>query len=679
MYVSSKALVCAICLSFGCLSAQVDSIWASLDTIYIKADRLGRTTNELLASGNTVQLEGLTQQVGATVFPLLQTVPGVFISNESNLAQDVRISVRGFGARSAFGIRGIKLIVDGVPETTPDGQGQLDNLDPLAIASMAVIKSPSASQFGNASSAVVQISTYSQFSTPYVHIGIRGDQLGTSKIFADLGWRLKKGQFQMTASHLDATGYRQHNDSKASIFSFRGLHYLGENSREELRWQISYAHSPQAQDPGAINLISAEENPRQARPQNLLFNADEEIRQLRLSTQYKKVFSNFLFESQAYFSARSFLGRLPFRLGGWNQFDRQYGGQSSQFTQYQSFFGGDNKVLVGYDLAFQRDHRARFNNNQGEQEALSLDQHERFDVLSFFVADNWKKGLWQVDVGLRYDVNWIGIKDNFLSDGDDSATIQLPAWSPSLALGYTLAKGQLFVNYHRSFETPTLTELGNNPSGQGGFNLALKPQVAHSIDMGGRWDHNKFSAESSIYHIWTQDEFLPYELASMPGRLFYRNAGRTERLGWETSLSHQLGEHWTWSVSASISQMEFADYTVGSNNFDGNTLPGIPQKQWGARWIYNPAPIQLSMSYQGIEGFYLNDANALKVNDYHLVDINATYHLNMPKNLSVELYIACRNLLNQRYFDNIRINASGGNYYEPGPNRRWDAGITLKF
>ncbi len=669
-------------LVFGLVSeasTQSDSISVRLDSIVITADRTGRSTSELLSSGQTVNMDGVTKQLGSTIFPLLQNVPGVFISNESNMAQDVRISVRGFGARSAFGIRGIKLIVDGVPETTPDGQGQVDNLDPFSIQSIAIIKSPSASQFGNASAAVIQINTYRSFDRPFVNMSFRADQYGSSKYIVDAGIKSGKADYLLTVSHLNGVGFREHSESIATIFNLRSKYTFDAVNPTELRWQLSYTDTPRGRDAGAVTSDLAMNESRQARSANVQFDADEAIKHWRASSQFKKIFPNFSLETSAYLSNRIFIGRLGFLRGGWIEFDRFYSGHSTQLSFYHADESISNKLVIGYEVAFQRDKRIRSNNVNGSKGDLTLDQLEKFDVYSIYLADQLSIGKFELDAGLRIDYTALGIDDSFLTDGDDSARRNVWAWSPSVAIAYPMKGGKLFLNYHRSFELPTLTELGNNPSGVGGFNPDLSPQIAHSFEIGTRMGTYKIRHEHSLYLINTIDEFIPFELPGSPGRFFFRNAGKTRRIGLESSLSLRVNKRLEWSISGAISEMKFTEYIAGNNNLQDNTLSGIPQQQMGSRLLYQRGLIDVSASYQLTGGIYADDMNTVKTNPQHLLDLNFSKEFRFGSNIRVEAYFGFRNLLGQYYFDNIRLNAAGGNYFEVGPGRRWDAGITLKL
>ena len=304
----------------------------------------------------------------------LTTVPGLYAQNTQNFAQDLRISIRGFGARSGFGIRGIQLIVDGIPETTPDGQGQLDNLPLGLIQSLTVLRGPASSFYGNASGGVIQINTLEDFEDNFVRLRLQGGSFSSRNLAATIGLKNNKTKAVLYQNHSESEGYRNHSKYKQQVFNARVWHDLSESS--QIRWQFNYTNSPYAYDAGGINLEMVNENPKQARPQNETYKTYETINHLKTGLQWEKqINDNLRWDSYAFYAHRDFVGRLPFGFGGFVDLKRDYYGLGTAM-EYQP--QKHHRMQLRFSLADQKDHRQRFKNLNGSSGENTLDQDELF-------------------------------------------------------------------------------------------------------------------------------------------------------------------------------------------------------------------------------------------------------------------------------------------------------------
>ena len=594
----------------------------------------------------------------------LTTVPGLYAQNTQNFAQDLRISIRGFGARSGFGIRGIQLIVDGIPETTPDGQGQLDNLPLGLIQSLTVLRGPASSFYGNASGGVIQINTLEGFEDNFIRLRLQGGNFSSRNLAATIGLKNNKTKAVFYQNHSESQGYRNHSKYKQQVFNARVWHDLSESS--QIRWQFNYTNSPYAYDAGGINLDMVKENAKQARPQNETYNTYETINHLKTGLQWEKqINDNLRWDSYAFYAHRDFEGRLPFGFGGFVDLKRDYYGLGTAM-EYQP--QNHHRMQLRFSLADQKDHRQRFKNLNGSSGENTLDQDELFFniALSFLDELKWDFGL--LRLGLRYDYQR-------LSTQRERDEVQLNSLNPSLGFTYTqLGNNVIFVSYSSSFETPTLNELSANPIGNVGFNPNLSFSKAHNFELGWRYTTPQNKVEATIYAINTQNEILPYELADFPDRDFYRNAGATTRRGIELFWEHQRGS-WEWMASYNYASLKFDNYVLGDKNLGGNKLPGVPEQQFSASLEYNFLGgwgAALQSQYSG--NLYADDANQTRVEDYFLV--NFRFWKSLEK---ISFFCGINNLLDKTYFDNIRINAYGKRYYEPAPMRNFYLGITVSL
>ena len=594
----------------------------------------------------------------------LTSIPGLYAQNTQNFAQDLRLSIRGFGARSGFGIRGIQLIVDGIPETTPDGQGQLDNLPLGIIRSLTVLRGPASTFYGNASGGVIQINTLEDVKDNFVRLRLQGGSFNSNNLAATVGLKKNKTQAVFYQNRTESQGYRDHSKYKQQVFNARVWHEISTHS--QLRWQFNYTHSPYAYDAGGINDQGVKENRKQARLQNETYQTFETVDHLKTGLQWeKKINDKLSWDSYAFYAHRDFVGRLPFEFGGYVDLKRDYYGLGSAL-EFQP--KNNHRMQLRFSLADQKDHRKRFENIEGTPGENTLDQEELFfnTALSFLDEFKWDFGI--LRAGLRYDHHRLGTQI-----GSDQ--VSLNTFNPSIGFTYTdWGKHVMFVSYSSSFETPTLNELSANPSGGAGFNPDLSPSKAHNFEWGWRYNTPENSIEATLFAINTQNEILPYELATFPDRDFYRNTGKTSRMGIELFWEHQKGP-WEWNIAYNYASLKFDDYNLGDENLSGNHLPGVPQQQFTAGLQHDFSKgwgSALQTQYTGT--LYADDANQTQIADYFLANIRLWKSFDR-----LSFFGGINNLLDRAYFDNIRINAYGKRYYEPAPLRNFYLGMNITF
>ena len=594
----------------------------------------------------------------------LTSIPGLYAQNTQNFAQDLRLSIRGFGARSGFGIRGIQLIVDGIPETTPDGQGQLDNLPLGIIESLTVLRGPASSFYGNASGGVIQINTLEDFKDNFVRLRAQGGSFSSKNLSATIGFKKNETKAVIFQNLTHSDGYRNHSRYKQQVFNARIWHDISPNN--QIRWQFNYTHSPYAYDAGGINIESVQENRKHARPQNESYNTYETIDHLKTGLQWEKQISDKLsLDTYAFYAHRDFVGRLPFGFGGYVELKRNYYGLGSALEFKPK---NNHRMQFRFSLADQKDHRKRFRNEGGSPGDNTLDQEELFFNTAFSFLDELKLDSGILRLGLRYDNQRLGTQQ-------ESDKVYLNTLNPSLGFTYTeLGSHVMFISYSTSFETPTLNELSANPSGGTGFNPDLDPSKAHNFELGWRFTSTENKLEATLYTIKTQNEILPYELENFPDRDFYRNIGKTTRMGIELFWEHQKGP-WEWTLSYNYASLKFDNYILGDNDLSGKHLPGVPQQQFSGLLQYNFSNGWGSaLQTQYIGKLYADDANITQVAEYFLTNIKLWKSFNQ-----LSFFGGINNLLDRAYFDNIRINGFGRRYYEPAPMRNFYMGVNIIF
>ena len=652
--------------------------FGQLEEIVVTADRLGKAIGDVARSVSVVdreRIQNATQQLALD--EALTLVPGLYMQNRYNFAQDLRISLRGFGARSAFGIRGIKVIVDGIPETLPDGQAGVDSIDLGSTERIEVLRGPSSSLYGNASGGVIAIETERGPERPFVEGRFAGGDYGYQRYQLKTGGRAGDLDYLLNVSTQDIDGFRDHSLAEGTLVNTRFGYQFSETDR--LRVSFNHTDQPTSDDPGGINAAQAAADPTSARDQNVAFDAGEALDQQRLGFVYEmdRDFGRLLLRN--YYVWRDFANKLPFTGGGSVDLDRFFYGVGAQYTK-DELLNDRLRFSVGFDIERQDDERRRFDNDQGTSGDLVFDQTEKVDANGFYVqADYAINDRWGLSAGLRYDDITFDIEDSFLDDGDDSGKIGFDRVSPSLGVHVDIGSGMLFASYSNSFETPTTTELAN-PDGSGGFNPALDPQIADNFEIGWKTGTERRYFELAVFTIDLKDELIPFEVPAFPGRTFFANAGASSRTGVETAFSWTGESGFGIDLSYTYSNFEFDDFVDDNgNDFSGNALPGLPE-QFGYAGLRYQTKGGLNLVWDNTWSgeLYADNANNVRVSSYLVSSVRASYEFTRGDWL-FSPFLGINNLFDEEYNSNIRINAFGGRYFEPAPDRNIYAGLVINF
>lgn len=620
-------------------------------------------------------------QPGATIDEFGRGTPGVFFQNQFNYAQGLRIAIRGFGARSPFGMRGIHVRVDDIPQTLPDGQTQLDTIDPSLIEQMEILRGPSASLFGNASGGMIGITTRGG---PDEKLVLEPRQVFgqfgyfKSEIYA--GGRKENFDYSMFGSRLQRKGWRNHN----SVENYSSQLKLNFQTNTDSDWMLLFRkfYSPKSQDPGGLTSTQVRSNPKQAAPRNLLFNAGEEVSQEQFGIRYrKKPSATQTLTVTAHLLHRDFQNSLPFVDGGKVAFDRWVGGLAVQFANDYMLFKRPNRFLIGVDYGIMNDDRKRFNNNFGIQGALALDQIERVQNVGPFFRNEWNMAdKLDLVVGGRWDWLHYRVEDVFQADGNQSGSRTLSQASGTTGLVYHLTnRHQIYTNVASIFEAPTTTELINNPTGTGGFNSNIDAQTSLSQELGLRGTPAGFQYEAAIFHIYTWDEITPFELQASPGRAFFRNTGQSRRLGVETRIATPVWNGLSAEIGYTYSDFEFEKFIVDNINLKGNAFPGIPKHRWEGRVRYTHSSGVFGQIYvQRVGKFFVNNVNNVSNDAYNLGQLLLGWETKRNW-IEGSLFVGINNLFNEQYNANTRINAAFGRFFEPGPPINVFGGLRIRI
>jgi iron complex outermembrane receptor protein len=666
------------------LSADDETVVLQLDTIAITATRIEDEQARLPIAVGTVGEDDIQkgrQQLGLD--ESLTAIPGLFFQNRYNFAQDQRISIRGFGASADFGIRGIRIYADGIPQTLPDGQSSVDALDLGSIQRIEVIRGPFSAVYGAASGGVINIMTEDGPETPYVSGRINMGSYGFAQDQVKAGGQTGDLNYLVNGSGTTLDGYREQSSYRSKLINSKFRYDLDDSS--DLSVVLNAVDSPKAEDPGALTKNEVKEDRKQAAPRNLLFDAGEELDQQTLGLAYNKDFGvKHQLMLRNYYVVRDFRNRLPFDInsngqGGSVRLDRFFIGGGGNYTYSGDLFAKGNRLVLGFDIDAQQDHRQRFANNEGVLGDKTTDQDENVTSYGGYVQDVLEMtDNVNLTLGARYDQVRYDVNDH--TTGNGSGDTSFDEISPMMGVVWSIDPAvNLYGNIARSFDPPTTTELAN-PSGTSGFNRDLKPQTATNYEIGVKgllpgW----IRYEIALFHINVEDELVRFELSGS-GQSFYENAGSSTRNGLETALSMKLLPGLTSSLTYSYSDFSFDNFRDrNGNNFTGNKIPGVPQNQLHIELNYqDPAGFYASWDLRYVDSFYADNANTVKSGAYKVANLRTGF-VQQHNQWEISSFIGVNNMFAEDYFDNIRLNANFGRYYEPAPERNFYGGIGIRY
>jgi len=672
----------------GLTYAQVGGVSTSdLETIVVEATRISNPLDRIPASISVVQQDEIQlgrQQLGLD--ETLNRVPGLFMQNRYNFARDLRISIRGFGARSSFGIRGIKILVDGIPETLPDGTGQVDSIDLGAIRQIEVIRGPSSSLYGNASGGVISITSEDGPEIPFFSARLAAGEHGFQKLQIKSGGENDLMNYFISLSDTKIDGYRAHSQAENTQFSGRFNFNLGEN--RNLLAVFNSTDQPISNDPGGINAAQVTEDRSSARDRNIAYDTGETLNQKRVGFVFSTpAGTNGELTARTYFVSRDFQNKLPqFPVADSVDLQRSFAGGGAAYTHSSTLGGMPNRFIIGFDIDDQNDERKRFLNSKGTLGSLLFHQDENFTSHGIFLQNELSLNeQLQLNFGLRYDEVEYSVTDHFLSDGDDSGIREMKDASPMLGMIYNLSPTlSLYGTMSTAFETPSTTDFAH-PSGGGGFNPALGPQNAVNYEMGLRGSiGDRHYYELAVFDINVDDELIPTDV---DGRDFFENAGKSSRTGVEIALMSNPTDRIHTSLSYAYTDFVFDDFTVTSTDgdvttadyFSGNTIPGTVEHLLFSEIGYtHPSGWFSALDILYVHDQFADNANAVEVDSYTVANLRFGFEKVIGSTV-VSPFLGINNLFDTNYNTDIRINAFGKRYFEPAPGRNIYAGVTVSF
>lgn len=641
----------------------------------------------------TVRSGVALRTLGAAAFldDALRAIPGVQIQNRSNYAVGERWVIRGFGARSQFGVRGIRLLVDGVPASLPDGQATLDHVDAAALDRIEILRGPSAARFGNAAGGVVAMET--RRPSPGQRAELRGGVGSDGLRSGAITWEDGDAEipFRISARRLESDGFRSDRANGGPYGGVERWTFTGRADADFAGGRLTLSGSAldlNARNPGSLPLEEIGADDRPAWGFNVVSGARKAIQQGQLGLRWRQPCTTPAcsgLDVSAWAITRSVDNPIP---GSVIDLERLGYGARAEYRG-----GSSLRWSIGAEAQAQDDDRRNFDNNGGERGALELDQTEQVNALSAFlqlVAGSGVPGItrdgrgWEVHGAIRADRTRFEATDRFFlgGDPDDSGERTMTAVSPSVGVVVAPANGvEVFASAGSFFETPTTTELVNQPTGAGGLNGDLDPRRGWTAEGGVRAARvgSTWAMEGEIvaFGAWIRDELVSFEVPDDPGRSFFRNAGKARNRGVE------LGARVTRLESGAVLRAAFTriDARFRESGTDprgiaGNRIPGVAPTRLDLTAEMPVGGIRFGADFRHTGEVPVDDEGGPEAPSATTLDLRATASLDFGLG-PVAPWFAVRNVTDESWVASVVPNAFGGRYFEPGPGRTFELGLRL--
>lgn len=677
----------------------------TLPAVQVHATRMDIPPFDLPASLSVVNVAtGASGKPGVNLSEALVGVPGVLARDRQNYAQDEQLSLRGFGARSTFGVRGVRLYADGIPATMPDGQGQVSHFSLDGAERIEVLRGPFSALYGNASGGVVQIWSGEGTVPAQLRVGLFAGSDASMRVGANARGREGGFDYNLALSHFQTQGYRDHSRAQRESGNARLGFELGRAGH--LTLIANTLALPQAQDPLGLTRQQAFADPRQAVAAAYQFDTRKSVHQNQLGAVYEYDSSErSQWRLMAYQGNRGVqqvlpvpvvAQRNPLSAGGVVDLDSDYGGMDGRWTWRASMLGRPLELAVGASYDDQRQRRRGYENFSGTALGIAgklrRDEDDRVWNLDPYAQVYWRfTERWSALLGLRRSDVHFRSRDHYVTPGnpDDSGTKNYRATLPVAGVQWRASdRLHLHASIGRGFETPTFAELGYRADGGAGLAFQLKPALSRQGELGLKWQASAaWLMDAAWFRADTRNELAVANNSG--GRASYRNIGRSRREGAEVSAQGALGAGWRLQLAATHVRARFlssfltcvpAGCTTPATPVPaGARMPGVPENYGSLRLEHGAAlGWRFGMEWQGVDAVTVNDLGGERAPGYALAGLDVAYGMPLgPARLALSARLD--NVFDRRVIGSVIVNESNGRYYEPAPGRTWMFGAQLDF
>ena len=630
----------------------------------------------------------------------LGAVPGLQVQNRQNYAQDLQLSIRGFGSRSTYGVRGLRIYVDGIPATMPDGQGQTSNIDIGSVDTIEVLRGPFSALYGNSSGGVINVTSQTGTQPPTVEASSYYGSFGTwhygMKATGAVGDGSHAGDVDYTVStnRFTTHGYRDHSGARKNLANARLGVRINDVSKLTL---LLNSVDIKANDAGGLTADEWRDNPRQS-PRGDQYNTRKNTRQTQAGLRYERQLS-----AQDDLSVMMYAGERettqfqsiprapqlkPSHAGGVIDLTRHYQGIDTRLTHRGELLVPVT-LTAGLDYENMSERRKGYENfvmvngapQYGEQGALRRNERNLMWNVDPYLQTQWQlTDKLSLDAGVRYSSVWFDSNDYYITpgNGDDSGDASYHKWLPAGSLKYALTDAwNVYLSAGRGFETPTINELSYRSDNQSGLNFGLKPSTNDTVEIGSKTRIGNGLFTAALFQTNTDNEIVVD--SSSGGRTSYKNAGKTRRQGMELGLDQQFGESWRLKAAWTWLDASYRTNVCDDASCNGNRIPGIARNMGYASFGYQPE----QGWYAGSDIRYMsdimaNDENTAKAPSWTVVGLTTGYKWSYGR-MDMDLFGRIDNLFDREYVGSVIVNESNGRYYEPAPGRNYGIGLNLAW
>ncbi|HEE0536179.1 TonB-dependent receptor PqqU [Klebsiella pneumoniae] len=630
----------------------------------------------------------------------LGAVPGLQVQNRQNYAQDLQLSIRGFGSRSTYGVRGLRIYVDGIPATMPDGQGQTSNIDIGSVDTIEVLRGPFSALYGNSSGGVINVTSQTGTQPPTVEASSYYGSFGTwhygMKATGAVGDGSHAGDVDYTVStnRFTTHGYRDHSGARKNLANARLGVRINDVSKLTL---LLNSVDIKANDAGGLTADEWRDNPRQS-PRGDQYNTRKNTRQTQAGLRYERQLS-----AQDDLSVMMYAGERettqfqsiprapqlkPSHAGGVIDLTRHYQGIDTRLTHRGELLVPVT-LTAGLDYENMSERRKGYENfvmvngapQYGEQGALRRNERNLMWNVDPYLQNQWQlTDKLSLDAGVRYSSVWFDSNDYYITpgNGEDSGDASYHKWLPAGSLKYALTDAwNVYLSAGRGFETPTINELSYRSDNQSGLNFGLKPSTNDTVEIGSKTRIGNGLFTAALFQTNTDNEIVVD--SSSGGRTSYKNAGKTRRQGMELGLDQQFGESWRLKAAWTWLDATYRTNVCDDASCNGNRIPGIARNMGYASFGYQPE----QGWYAGSDIRYMsdimaNDENTAKAPSWTVVGLTTGYKWSYGR-MDMDLFGRIDNLFDREYVGSVIVNESNGRYYEPAPGRNYGIGLNLAW
>ena len=708
----NKKLTSALVLSAFNLPHQViaaDDISISAPVV-VTATRVEQNSFDLPVAIDVVNKEDIQDgQLQMTLSESLIRVPGITAQNRTQSAQDPQISSRGFGARSSFGVRGIRVYVDGIPLTMPDGQGQPGVVDLSAIKSIEVMRGPFSALYGNSSGGVIQLFTEDAPQSPVVGATAMFGSYNTKRQVMDAAGQIDGLEYLLNVSNFETDGYRNNSESdKQAVTAKFKLNISNDTKLTTLvNWFEQDAQDPlglprvaTANDPSAFSnpkavpnsAIRANTNVSRSHAQ-VGFNLEHALNnnnKINIMT-YVGNRENLQFLST---SATTAVGRA-------SEISREFWGADLRWDNNGSIADMPYNVSLGLNYGKSEDARLDINTDSGVKRpiiagngnsALNRDEDNIVDNFDQYIQGKLSvSNSVDIHAGARHTKVVLEVNDNFLTPGaapgglgNNSGSVDYNKTTPVIGAVWKVNPAfNLYANYGKGFETPTFIEAAYNSVNAGATpNLNLKPSESRNFELGAKaFIADNTQVNLNFFRVTTKDEIVILQ-TNAANRSVFTNANDTKRTGAELSIDSQFSNNISTYISYSLLNAKFdSDFTGASGLVaSGNKIPGTYKTQlYGeVAWKYAPLGFMTAIEGRHNSKVYVNDTNGDTAPSYTIFNMRAGFEQNLS-NWNFREYLRVENMLDKEYIGSVRVNDGNSRFFEPGADRNYLLGLSANY